>query len=466
MFNSLYSRLWLTYILLIALVLCIVGASIVVVVYRGNIPVQQASSALQTLRLNALPKLREAGDLSPETLQTLLTTNASQLLKGRIVVLTRSGEIIADSNEEKGINLPEFGSELQLTEVGALPMLYRDDEGQAWYYIIDSINADRVAFFAVYRPRLQIVAVFHDQYLGPLLRTGSIALLVAFVLSMLMSRWISAPLKRISREARQLADGQAHPIPPEGPEEVRQLAVTFNDMARQIQTSQQSQKDFVANVSHELKTPLTSIQGFAHAILDGTVETKEELIEAAEVIDSEAGRMSRLVQDLLVLAKMDAGTTAFEMTPLNVHALLEHARRKFVPIAEEAQLDFQARIPIEPALISGDADSLMQVLDNLLDNARKFTPEGGQVTLASEVSADAVEIHVIDTGEGISPKEQKRIFERFYQVDKARAGGQFRGYGLGLAISRQIVEAHQGTLSVTSKPGAGSHFVVKLPLQK
>lgn len=466
MFNSLQSRLWLTYILLIGMVLCIVGASIFLVVYRGNIPLLQASTALQTLRLNALPRLRAVGDIDPDILQTMLTNNTSQLLLGRIVVLTTDGEIVADSNEEPGVDLPDLEDGLQLSEVGELPRIYRDSEGRSWYYIIDSINEERVVVFAVYRARLQVVNIFRDQYLGPILRTGLIALLVAFVLSMLMSRWISAPLRRISREARQVADGRAHPIPPEGPEEVQQLALAFNDMARQVQTSQRSQKDFVANVSHELKTPLTSIQGFSRAILDGTVETKQELTEAAEVIDSEAGRMSRLVQDLLTLAKMDAGTTAFDMEILNLNTLLKNSRRKFTPLTEAAGINFQSEIPTEPALVSADGDSLTQVLDNLLDNALKFTTSGGQISLTGNLTPDSIEVHVIDNGEGIPPRQQKRIFERFYQVDKARAGGKFRGYGLGLAISRQIVEAHHGTLSVTSKPGEGSHFVVKLPLQK
>jgi signal transduction histidine kinase len=466
MFNTLQSRLWFTYIFLISMMLCIIGGSIFLVVYRGNVPLLQASSALQTLRLAALPRLNSAKNLEPETLQKMLTSNAASLLQGRIVILTTEGEVIADSSDDPAADLPDFEGLPQVTEIGELPILYRDSEGRAWYYIIDTLNDDLLVFFAVNRPRLQIVAIFRDQYLGPLMRTGLIALLVAFIFSILMSRWISAPLRRISREARQVADGQAHPIPPEGPEEVQQLAVAFNDMAHQVQTSQQSQKDFVANVSHELKTPLTSIQGFSRAILDGTVETKQQLTEAAEVIDSEAGRMSRLVQDLLTLAKMDAGTRAFEMTSLNINTLLEITRRKFMPLTEAAGVNLLTTICQEPALIMGDADSLMQVLDNLMDNALKFTSEGGQITLSSDMTPDEVEIHVIDTGEGISPEEQQRIFERFYQVDKARTGGQFRGYGLGLAISRKIVESHQGILSVTSQPGEGSHFVVKLPLQK
>ncbi|MBG0787388.1 MAG: HAMP domain-containing histidine kinase, partial [Anaerolineaceae bacterium] len=119
-----------------------------------------------------------------------------------------------------------------------------------------------------------------------------------------------------------------------------------------------------------------------------------------------------------------------------------------------------------PAIVHGDPDRLMQLLDNLLDNALKFTPTRGTIALRCEVNGDSVWVHVIDSGEGIPKEEQNRIFERFYQVDKARTGGEVRGYGLGLAICQQIVKAHEGELSVTSQPGEGSHFVVKIPLQQ
>jgi two-component system OmpR family sensor kinase len=465
MFNSLRSRLWLTYALLIGLVLCVVGAAIVLVVYRGNIPLQQAALSLQTLRLNALPKLRAAADLTPETLQSMLTRSTSQI-RGRIVVLTADGQIVADSLGEEGANLPDFGDTPLQTEVGALPFFYRDSNGQGWYYIIEKINDERLALFAVNRPRLQIVTIFRDQFLGPLVQAGLLAMMVAFILSLLMSRWITAPLRRISREARQVADGRAHPIPLEGPEEVRQLAASFNAMTRQVQETQQSQKDFVANVSHELKTPLTSIQGFARAIQDGTAQSETELDQAANVIESEAARMNRLVQDLLTLTKMDAGTAAFTFQPMDINPLLKAAQHKFWPRIEAAGIQFDVNMPSDSVMVQGDPDRLMQVLDNLLDNALKFSTSGDKITLSSEVKPDEVLINVIDTGEGIPAEELSRIFERFYQVDKARTGGEVRGYGLGLAISQQIVKAHGGTLTVSSHPGEGSHFVVKLPLQK
>ncbi len=464
MFNTLRSRLWLTYALLIGVVLSMVGAAIVSVVYRGNIPIQQAALSLQSLRVNALPKLRAAADVTPEVLQDMLTRDANQI-EGRIVVLSRDGQMLADSLDEPGANLPDFSNIPLQTEVGALPGFYRDSDNRIWYYLIDSVDGERVAFFAVSRPRLQIVTIFRDQYLGPLVQAGLFSMLVAFVLSLVMSRWITAPLRRISKEARQVADGRARPIPLEGPEEVRQLAASFNDMNQQVQETQQSQKDFIANVSHDLKTPLTSIQGFARAIQDGTAQSEAELAQAANVIESESDRMHRLIQALLTLTKMDAGMADFKMRPMEITPLLQAAKHNFTPRAEAMGIQFTTAFSGLPVKVMGDPDRLMQVLDNLLDNALKFTEAGGRVTLTSQVTGEDLQIHVIDTGQGIPAEEQKRIFERFYQVDKARPGGEVRGYGLGLSISQQIVAAHGGTLSVTSQPGEGSRFVVKIPLQ-
>ncbi len=464
MLRSLRSRLWFSYAVLIALVLCVVGAAIVLVVVRSNIPLQQAALSLQRLRLNALPKLRIVAGYSPQVLQQMLTKNASQI-EGRIVVLDLDGNVLADSMAPQGASLPDFEGQPALTAVGDLPKTYRDQEGHSWYYSIDVIKAESRVFFAVHRPRLQIVTIFRDSFLRPLVIAGLIALFFAFILSLLMARWVSAPLKQISEEAQQVAAGEAHPIPLTGPSEVQKLLRAFNQMSSQVQQSQQSQQDFVANVSHELKTPLTAIQGFAKAILDGTAASPKALINAASVIDDEASRMHRLVLDLLTLARMDSGTAAFAKVSVNMNDLLEAVGIKFGPIAKNAGvvLDVQPGGLADPVI--GDPDRLIQVLNNLVDNAIKFTPAGGKVTVFSEVVDQQVLIHVADTGQGISPAEQKRIFERFYQVDKARPGGAVRGVGLGLSISQQIVEAHGGKIVLTSTPGEGSHFVVKLPIQ-
>jgi len=233
-------------------------------------------------------------------------------------------------------------------------------------------------------------------------------------------------------------------------------------MTQRVHDSQQSQRDFVANVSHELKTPLTSIQGFAQAILDGTASTVEARSQAAEVIYDESNRMHRMVLDLLDLARLDAGTADLERAPFNLEALLKSVAERFTPQSREAGVKLVTEIRPLPGFI-GDGDRLSQVFTNLVDNALKHTPPGGTVKLNARDEGGWVEVSVADSGPGIPPEELSRIFERFYQLDKARKGGPGRGVGLGLAIAREIIQAHGGTISAQSRIGEGSLFVVRLP---
>jgi len=290
-------------------------------------------------------------------------------------------------------------------------------------------------------------------------------LFISLILAILMTRWVASPLQRIALSARGIAGGEYHPIRPEGPDEVKSLSRTFNEMAEQVQATQQSQRDFIANVSHELKTPLTSIQGFAQAILDGTAQTDDDFNNAAEVIHTEAARMHRLVLDLLDLARLDSGTFEFERSLVNLPTLLESVVTKLTPQAVNGEVVLTLQVDPLPSLI-GDGDRLAQVFTNLVENAIKHTPEEGNVRVVAIPNDEMIEISVIDTGEGIPAKDLERIFERFYQVDKSRPGGRRRGAGLGLAIAREIIQAHGGSLKAKSVTGQGSVFVVKLPLAR
>jgi two-component system sensor histidine kinase ResE len=233
-------------------------------------------------------------------------------------------------------------------------------------------------------------------------------------------------------------------------------------MADQVEASQRSQRDLVANVSHELKTPLTSIQGFSQALLDGTAVGPGDPARAARVIHDEAGRMGRMVDDLLVLARFDAGQV--EMTRERVHLgpLLRACVEKLGPQMEAATVALALDIPDGLSAL-GDGDRLAQVFTNLLDNAVAHTRAGGQIGVTARPAdqTDSVEVVVTDTGDGIPAEELPRVFERFYQVDKARRHS--RGAGLGLAITKEIVEAHGGTISAESVVGLGSKFTVRLP---
>jgi signal transduction histidine kinase len=303
------------------------------------------------------------------------------------------------------------------------------------------------------------------ELLGSLAQAGGVSLILSLLLALLISQSVVSPLAKISAAARQVAIGKEITVRPEGPREVRQLGQAFNEMSAKVHASQKSQRDFVANVSHELKTPLTSVQGFAQAILDGTTSTPEAQQQAAQVIYDESGRMYRMVLDLLDLARLDAGTANLQMEKVELDLLLEAVVERLSPQSKQAEVTLISSVGNLPNLI-GDGDRLSQVFNNLIDNALKHTPPGGQVHLGGRVEGEKVLISVRDTGPGIPENEIQRIFERFYQLDKSRKGGPSHGLGLGLAIANQIVSAHHGKITVKSIEGAGSEFVVHLPFTR
>jgi two-component system sensor histidine kinase ResE len=235
-------------------------------------------------------------------------------------------------------------------------------------------------------------------------------------------------------------------------------------MVTRVESSQRSQRDFVANVSHELKTPLTSIQGFAQAILDETADTPAARKQAAQIIYDEAGRMHRMALDLLDLARLEAGTADLKMSPVDVDVLLRNIVEKFGRMAEMTGVNLQVSVPEKLPVLIGDGDRLAQVFTNLVDNALKFTPANGSVTLQAVSRGPEMEISITDTGIGIPKEALPRLFDRFYQVDPSRAGGERHGAGLGLAIVQEIIQAHGGKISVRSEVGRGTTFVIHLPL--
>ncbi len=280
-----------------------------------------------------------------------------------------------------------------------------------------------------------------------------------------MGNWIVRPLQTIEEASRNLSNGEYQQIPLQGPDEVQALAGAYNEMIDQVQASQQSQRDFVANVSHELKTPLTSIQGFSQAMLDGTVDSGPALTKAAGIIKTEADRMYRLVVDLLDLARFDAGTIVLDRKALDLSKLLTHVVNQLIPQAAEARVKLSLDADPLPTCV-GDEDRLAQVFTNLVDNAIKHTPENGFVKLNARSEAGLAHVEIIDCGKGIPEEHLDRIFERFYKVDGSRKEESKPGTGLGLAIAQQIIQAHEGAISVRSTLGEGSVFEVTIPVVK
>ena len=312
-------------------------------------------------------------------------------------------------------------------------------------------------------PRLTVLLWFAENLLPPLLQAGLVALILSMLLALLISRSVSKPLRRVANAAEAIARGEAGTrAPASGPAEVRALAHSFNTMADQVEAAQQSQRDFVANVSHELKTPLTSIQGFSQALLDGTASTPEMTARAARVVHEEAERMRRMVDELLILARFDAGQMVMARDPVELGPLLRGCIEKLTPQAQAAEVTLELDVP-EQLFVTGDTDRLAQVFANLLDNGVAHTPVGGKVTIAARQvdEGHTVEVTVTDAGEGIPSEALPRVFERFYQVDKSRR--RSRGAGLGLAITKEIIEAHGGIITAQSVVGLGTRFTVRLP---
>jgi two-component system, OmpR family, phosphate regulon sensor histidine kinase PhoR len=238
--------------------------------------------------------------------------------------------------------------------------------------------------------------------------------------------------------------------------------VVLHDVT-ELRRLERVRQDFVANVSHEFKTPLTAIQGFAETLLAGAMDDPRSNRRFVEIIRDHAMRLARLTDDLLKLARIEAGKLEVEFFPVQVLELIERCAE--IALLKAAQKQITLELDVSPGLpaVRGDASLLREVLQNLLDNAIQYTPEGGQIRVSATAGAREATIGVADTGIGIPLADQERIFERFYRVDAARSR-EAGGTGLGLSIAKHIVEAHGGRLWVESEVGRGSKFSFSIPL--
>ncbi len=471
MIHSLRARLWWSFALVVFGVLCVTSAGLLVYLARNPAPVR-----LLYVRLEVYATILSQADRLPASRNTekLLSAmeRADSNLNLRLAVLAPDGTVIADTRPELGsLPVPTLAA---LKNPSRIPLDYRDASGKVWIYAARRMADNSVLITSSPRLRLTIAQLLQDEgYLLPLAQAGLVALAAALLLAIWLSGWITQPLRSMSQA---MSAGKFVPIAVHGPSEVQEVSQAYNEMVQRVQASQQSQRDFIANVSHDLKTPLTSIQGFSQAILDGTASRPEELQQAAQIISSEAERMNRMVLDLLEIARLDARMIQFEKTPVDLVQLLEQIAAQFAPQAGLKGISIQTDLPVS-ANILGDHDRLAQVFTNLVDNALKFSPTGGRVRLSIEIKPQAVEVQVRDSGSGIPESELERIFDRFYQVDKSRAAttaqGSRRGFGLGLAIAREIIQAHNGkiyaynqraTADVNDLTNSGSIFVVRLPI--
>lgn len=302
---------------------------------------------------------------------------------------------------------------------------------------------------------------------------GVAGIVLATILSLLFSRTLSQPLLKMNQAARAMAGGDySRRVKTGSKDEIGLLAESLNSLATRLQEKiaalerqDQIRREFVADVSHELRTPLSIMQGYTEALIDGMAATKADREKYLQRIHGEILRLRRLVTEILDLQKMEAGRVVMSLQEVSLKEVAGRVAGKLQPLAGEKAIKlFQDYAP-GPSAVMGDPDRLEQVLINLLDNAIRITPAGGEVKIQVVERPGEVNVAVSDTGPGIPPGEQPRIWERFYKVDKSRtrAGG---GTGLGLAIVKEIVEAHGGVVDVKSTPGQGSVFSFTIPVRR
>lgn len=416
-------------------------------------------------------------------LQPLLA-EAGPVAGKRIVVTDHAGRVVADSHWQPG-KLPEHLLEEKLLEQYL-------KEGGNWTGYDDDLppvpvffGEEQVGSFAlaplaappeVAEPTTASVVSAVNR---SLFWTGLVAAALGTALVWLWSRRLLTPLQQLGAAALRLGQGDfAHRAPPAGPGEIRRLAASFNTMAASLEEAERHRRELAADVAHELRTPLSNIQGYLEAMKDGVVQPSPEIIDT---IHGQALHLARLVEDLRLLALAESGALRLELAPYDVAELLRQRMAAARPRAEANGVRLTLAPPSDLPEVELDGTRIAQVVDNLLENAVTHTPAGGQVTVsASVIPADGaggasggppgasggerLQVSVADTGRGIPAEDLPRLFDRFYRADPSRSRGT-GGAGLGLTIARQLVEAHGGQIAAQSAPGQGSVFTFQLRIR-
>ncbi len=463
-FKSIRSRLTVTFLLTILAVMLIVSFFLAQVLERYHIKSLQDN----LIRSGALAGQFVEGHLLEEIdpiRLSWLAENFGRQSDARVIFVNEKGVVIGDSVRLGGL----LGQPLDREEIAAafagetgFSIQYSELSRQKVMQVALPIDEDGEIIGAVFiSSSLQGIETIMGGIRRLLLITTLLAAAVAGAGSVFLARRFTGPLELLTEAAGRMAEGNLEQqIEVKSSDEIGRLAHRFNHMAEQLNYHTKNLRTFVANVAHELRTPLASLSLIVKSLRDYEMEPEQQR-EFLDDLDSETERLIALVQDLLDLTTMEGGEIAYEQFPLD--GLVRDLIRQVAPRFERQNIRLLSDFPAEKLFISGSWLQLRQALQNLLDNALKYSSSGGwvKITLWSEEGAAGVKVE--DTGCGIPEKDLPFIFERFFRIDQARSR-EMGGTGLGLAIVKETVEAHGGKVWVESEESQGSTFYFKLPL--
>ncbi|MGB5925751.1 MAG: ATP-binding protein [Dehalococcoidia bacterium] len=374
-----------------------------------------------------------------------LVEDTADVTGTRIILAAGNGTVIGDSAKELlGMNYTD-------SSVNPVELTWNQEVVGRAYIILDPTAAASVA------PFLRLSASINRS----LLLGGSLAIGIALLLTFVLSRRMMSPIGVLAGAARRLGRGDlSQRVRLQGEGEVAALAEAFNSMAADLEYAEQLRRNMVADVAHELRTPLSNIQGYLEAIRDGVVEPDAAAIRS---LNEETSLLSRLVNELQELSLAEAGELKLVYQAEDITNLVKQAVTPWQPQLTAGEIALSLELPDDLPLVNIDWQRVNEVLHNILENAVAHTHRGGTINVTASQKGKWVEVSVSDTGEGIPAEDLPHIFERFYRVDKSRARAT-GGSGLGLTIARRLIEAHGGTIVVQSKLGEGSCFSFTLPI--
>lgn len=392
----------------------------------------------------------------------------------RINVIDKTGKVLSDTvadpeTLENHLGRPEIQAAL-LHEYGK-GQRFSHSLNENMIYFAKAIKNDQGEMLGFARISLSLAKAEKEvkSLQGSLMIISGVGILLALLMGIVLTKRITGPVTEMVHVAEALRQGNYDKkVKKISHDEFGKLGETLNRLGSELTSKiddlhrlEKVRRDFVANVSHEIKTPLTSIKGYIETLLSGADEDKSIRRRFLEKIDRNANRLANIVQDILSLAKIEAGEAAFKPVPVDLLPILSGVIGRYEDSASAKGIKISFRAQAHMLMVLGDKESLIQVIDNLLSNGIKYTPETGKVAINVKQVDDKVILEVTDTGIGIPEEDLERIFERFYRVDKARSR-DLGGTGLGLSIVKHLISAMHGEINVESKPGSGSKFTVKL----
>jgi two-component system sensor histidine kinase BaeS len=334
-----------------------------------------------------------------------------------------------------------------------------------------STSPQTIGYLIISEPLFSLSGLFQQTNQTILLAGASVAMIATFSSFLLVRRFIR-PLENLTRAAELVKQGHyaQRVTPPNSEDELGRLALAFNEMAdtieadvNELRRQDQLRRDLVANIAHDLATPLTAIQGFSEALADDVITDPVARQETAQRIGREVQRLRRMVTEIRQMSSLEAGQTKLDLSPLDMQTLVDETLAVIAPECESKGITVHNDIAAHTPAVLADSDRITQVLLNLLDNARRHTPEGGMLRVGAQVYGTFLLLSIQDTGTGINPQNLPHIFERFYRADRSRTTTT-GGSGLGLAIVKAIITAHRGNVWAESVPGKGTRITFTLPL--